>query len=78
MYQLFRGARSNPSRNVVLRLAFGMKLDLDETRRLLKIASCGDLYPKNARDCVIIHSIINGKSVIDTNIALDENGFESI
>jgi len=57
-------------------LALGAGLELTETRRLLKIASCGDLYPKNERDCVIIYCILNGKSLIETNILLYDAGLE--
>lgn len=76
-YQILKG-RKNPTRNKLLMIAFGMELDIDETRRLLKIGDCGDLYPKNERDCVIIHSILNGKTLVDANIILDELSFEII
>lgn len=72
LYQIFRGGRSHPSRDKLLLISIGMGLELNETQRLLRIAACGELYPKDRRDSVIIWAILNGKSVIDTNILLDD------
>ena len=69
--QLFSGIKTNPSRNQTLSLAFGFGLNNEETARLLKIAGVGALYPKNKRDAVIIHSLENGKSIMQTNEALN-------
>ena len=76
-YQILKG-RKSPSRNKILMLAFGMKLDLNETRRLLKVADVGDLYVKNQRDAAIVYALLNGFSLIDANILLDELSFEII
>ena len=53
-------------------LAFGMKLTLDETRKLLKIAGLSDLYVRIPRDSVIIFCLQNGKNLIETNEMLDD------
>lgn len=71
-YQLFNGIKKNPSRDKILMLAFGMKLTLDETRKLLKIAELSDLYVRIPRDSVIIFCIQNGKTLIETNEMLDD------
>ena len=76
-YQILKG-KKNPSRNKILMIAFGMNLDVSETRQLLKIAGVGDLYAKNQRDVAIIYALLNNYSVIDTNIMLDELSFEII
>lgn len=69
--QLFSGIKTKPGRNQTLSLAFGFGLNNEETARLLKIAGVGALYPKNKRDAVIIHSLENGKSIMQTNETLN-------
>lgn len=72
-YQILNGYR-NPSRNALLRLAFGIELSLDETQRLLKIAQRGELYPKNRRDAALIYCIQHRFNVIDAEILLEQVG----
>ena len=36
IYDIFRGEKSNPSRNKLLQIAFAMSLDLETTQKLLK------------------------------------------
>ena len=68
--QLFSGIRTKPSRDQMLALAFGFGLDSDEANRLLRVAEVGALYSKNKRDAVIIHSLENGKTIVQTNEVL--------
>jgi transcriptional regulator with XRE-family HTH domain len=72
-YQVFNGQRS-PNRNLLIRIAICMKLDLDETQRLLRIAKKGELYPRIQRDAAIIFCIQNKYSLIDTNELLENLG----
>ena len=65
-YQIFSGLK-NPSRDKVLQLAFGFKLSLDETSKLLKMSNVGELYPRNRRDSIIIFCINKGMSFQDSN-----------
>ena len=76
--QLFSGRRTNPGRNQTLSLAFGFGLNNEETARLLKIAGVGSLYPKNKRDAVIIHSLENGNSIMQTNEILNSLEIETL
>lgn len=55
-YQLLNGTR-NPNRNILLRFAFVLKMNLEETQQLLKISQKGDLYPRIYRDAIIIYCI---------------------
>lgn len=73
-YEIFRGEKTNPGRDKVLLIAFAMKLELSETKSLLRIACCGDLYPRDKRDSIIIWCLLNRKSVIEMNILLDDAG----
>ena len=75
-YQIFNGNKTKPSRNKILMLAFGMKLTLNETRRLLKIASQSDLYVRSPRDSLIIYCICNKLSLITCNEYLSDFDFE--
>lgn len=65
-YQLCSGVRA-PGRDVVLRLALVLKLDLEETQRLLRTACRGALYPRARRDAVFIFALQRGLSLFDTN-----------
>lgn len=76
--QLFSGIKTKPGRNQILSLAFGFRLNNEETARLLKIAEVGALYPKNKRDAVIIHSLESGKSITQTNETLSSLGFGTL
>ena len=72
-HQLFRGARQ-PSRDNVIRLAFGFSLNVDETQKLLTIARKSALYPKIKRDAIILHSLSHGKTMLDVQSIISENG----
>jgi hypothetical protein len=51
-----------------------MRLDVNETQRLLRIAKKGELYPRVQRDAAIIFCIQNRYSLIDTNELLESLG----
>lgn len=55
VYSLFNGARSNPNRDTVIKLCFGMGLDPDASNFLLRKCSKGEFYIRNERDCVILY-----------------------
>ena len=57
IYDIFRGEKSNPSRNKLLQIAFAMSLGLETTQKLLKIAKVGILYPRIKRDSIIIFAL---------------------
>lgn len=70
-YQLFSGRREMPSRDVLISLALAMKLSLDETQSLLRIAHMAMLYPRVKRDSIIIHALIKQESVVKCNEMLE-------
>ena len=72
-YQIFNGQRT-PNRNVLLRIAIILKLNLSETQRLLRIAKKGELYPRIQRDAAIIFCLQHNYSLIDTNEFLENIG----
>jgi hypothetical protein len=70
-YQLFNGNRK-PSRDKVIQLAFGFKMDYDEAQTMLKTARKSALYPKIKRDAVVIHALKRGLSLLDVQATLSE------
>ena len=72
-YRLFNGTR-NPSRDTVLQIAFGFGLDCDETQQLLKVAGMSPLHPKVKRDAVVAYCLHNGRSLMDVQELLHNNG----
>lgn len=70
-YQILNGTKK-PGRNKVIALCLALKMSLEDTQRALTLAKEGILYPKNARDSIIIFCINKKMSVIETNELLDE------
>lgn len=76
--EIMRGDK-NGSRDRIIALCITAKMNLKETRRGLKLAGFGDLYPKIARDMAIIICINNEcYNVGDVNDYLDKNGCETL
>lgn len=73
-YQIFSGRKEMPSRDVLISFALAMKLSLDETQSLLRIAHMAMLYPRVKRDSIILHSIAKHETVIQCNTALESFG----
>lgn len=71
-YQIFSGLRK-PSRDSLLSICIAMKLNIEETQEILKIAQFALLYPKVKRDCIIINGIAEGESVAQINEKLFDN-----
>ena len=65
-YQILNGTKK-ASRNKILQLCIGAKLNLNETQKALTLGNVGNLYAKNPRDSIIIFSLNKGISVLDVN-----------
>lgn len=77
-YQLFNGTRK-PTRNFLLRLALLLKLQEEETQRLLKIAERQPLYARNRRDAAVLYGLTHGLTADETQellVGLGEEGLE--
>ena len=72
-HQLFRGVRK-PSRDNILRLAFGLGLNVDETQALLRVARKTPLYPRIMRDAVIINGLAHVGTVLKVQTMLSDLG----
>lgn len=77
-YQIFNGIKTNPSRDKILMLAFGMTLTLNETRKLLKISQLKDLYVRDPRDSVIIFCLNKKYTLMQTNESLNDYGLDCL
>lgn len=73
-YSLLDGSRENPSRDVLIQLGFGFEMSFDEVQEFLKHRGAAQLYPRIARDGVIIYCFQRGMSLVECDILLQENG----
>lgn len=55
-YQILKGRRA-PGRDFLIKFAFLLRMNLDDTQRLLKIANRQPLYPRNKKDAAAIYAI---------------------
>jgi len=56
-YKLLTGEAHTTDRDKLLRLCLAMELSLKQTQRALRLYGMSELYPKNARDVVLIAAI---------------------
>ena len=64
-YQVLRGERI-PGRDILLRTALSLGLDLKETQRLLAAGGCGALYPRIRRDAAVIFALNQKMTLLET------------
>lgn len=76
-YQIFQG-KKNPTRDVLLKLAFGFPLTVDETKRLLYYGNAGTLYPRVKRDAFIMYALHQKFNVKKANDYLYENNEKTL
>lgn len=75
VYQIFDGRRT-PSRNKLIAIAFGMHLSAEETQTMLKLSGYRSLYAKDARDAILLFSLIQQMNIEDTNELLYDHSLE--
>ncbi len=76
-HQIFQGVRT-PSRDKLLALGFGMKLEFNEMDDLLKTQGYARLYARNERDAIIIYGLLHHIGIMDINTMLYENNMETL
>lgn len=59
VYDIFKG-KSFPGRDNAIKIAFGLRCDVVETQRILRLAGVSELWAKRSRDAVIIWCISRG------------------
>lgn len=72
-YSLFNGTRDNPSRDVLIQLAFGFEMSFEEVQEFLRNMGAAQLYPRIPRDSIIIYCFQRGMSIIECDMLLEEN-----
>ena len=73
-YELINGTKTNPSRDKLIQLCFGLEFSLDETQTFLKRFGTAQLYPRNRRDSILIYCFHHKMTIIETDIRLMEFG----
>lgn len=73
VYQILNETRT-PSRDILLRIALAIGLNLDQTQKLLTIYQRGMLYSRIRRDAAIIFCIQKGSSLEQADDLLKEIG----
>jgi transcriptional regulator with XRE-family HTH domain len=76
--EIFSGKRANPSRDYLIRLAFGFRLNYDECQQLLKTARKSELYPRVPRDALIISLLHSKQSYQQAEAMLYEHGMTTL
>lgn len=71
-YSLFKGGHKKPSRDFVLRLCFGLELDIAQSQLLLRIAKEGALYARDKRDSAIMFCLENKTTALECETLLSE------
>ena len=77
LYKILHDTRK-PSRDVLIAVALGMELSLEEIQLLLRVSKLAALDSRDKRDSIIIYGIVNHLSVYDTDDMLEQNGFTTI
>lgn len=77
VYKIFNGVRT-PSRDILISIAFSMKLSLEETQLLLRISKFAILDSRNKRDSVIIYSLTHDLTVFQTDDLLEEQNMTTL
>ena len=72
VYQIFAG-RKFPSRNKLIALAFGMRLSVEETQKLLKISGNRELYAMYHREAISLFALHHNMTISDANELLYEH-----
>jgi len=77
VYKIFKGDK-NPSRNVLISIAFGMNLSLEETQLLLRLSKYSILDSRDKRDSIIIYGLINNLTIFQTDDMLEKQNMATL
>lgn len=77
VYKIFSGTRT-ASRDVLITIAFSMRLSLEETQLLLRISKFAILDSRNKRDSVIIYGLTHNLTVFQTDDILEKQNFTTL
>lgn len=72
LYKIISGKKKNPSRDILIRLAFGMNLCMEEIATIMRITHFHELDPRDKRDAAILFGLNNGYDLQRVNEMLYE------
>lgn len=78
LFSLNLEKQKKPSKDVLIKIGFAMRLSKCEIDTILKAASYKELYPKSPRDVAIMVALERKYTLEETNDYLDENNFEPL
>ena len=74
LYNLLRGEK-RPTRNSVIKLAFGLELTLETTERFLMLAGYRSFYERHKRDSLLKYAFLNKMDISEADNLLVQYGF---
>jgi len=74
LYDLLRGGK-RPTRNIIIKIAFGLGLTLETTERFLMLAGYRSFYPRHKRDSLLKYAFLNKMNISEADNLLVEYGF---
>ena len=78
-YKLISQEKHTKQRDIILRICYAAHFTLEETQKALKLYQMGELYPKFARDAVLIVAFNERPGdIIELNTMLKKNGLEPL
>ena len=77
VYQIFDGEKT-PHRDKMIAICLVMGLDIETTQRILKLGGYSELYPRIARDALILFAIHHKWDLNSTDDKLYENKFATL
>ncbi|MBQ6174839.1 MAG: hypothetical protein IJK28_09460 [Clostridia bacterium] len=77
VYKLMDG-RSHPEQDVLLRIAFTLQMDVEETQQLLKSAHRSQLTATIPRDVCLLYGLLNRLDLMEMDEVLREKGFKPL
>ena len=74
LYDLLR-CEKRPTRNIIIKLSFGLGLTLETTERFLMLAGYRNFYPRHKRDSLLKYAFLNKMNISEADNLLVEYGF---
>ena len=78
-YKLISQEKHTKQRDIILRICYAAQFSLEETQKALKLYQMAELYPKFARDALLIVAFNERPgSIIELNMMLKKNGMDPL
>ena len=78
LYKIKQGRKVNISRDKMIQIGFGLGLTAEESRKLMRIAGVGELYPRIRRDSIILYCLEKHIDIIECDSMLEAAGDKTI